>query len=988
MQIQQIVKSDKSEEGNQINFPIVGIGASAGGISAFGAFFSAMPLDSDSNMAFIIVQHLAPDHKSILTEIIQKYTKMKVYEVEDGMQVHPNCTYIIKPNYDMAFINGKLQLLEPPVPRGHRLPIDFFFRSLAQDQHEKAIGIILSGTGSDGTLGIRAIKEEGGMVMAQQPITAEYDGMPMSAISTGLVDFQLPPAQMPSKLISYTSHAFIKYPIELSISQKYENELNKIFILLRSHVGHDFSQYKANTINRRIARRMALQQIETIEDYVKFLQQTPAEIDTLFHELLIGVTNFFRDPDMFVALQMVIPKLFIKKSLNDPIRIWIAGCSTGEEAYSIAILMQEYMKKINQNYSVQIFATDIDPRAIAIARAGVYPKDIAIDISPERLALFFQTESNTHQYRIHKNIRDMLIFSEQNLIKDPPFSKIDLISCRNLLIYMNTNLQKKIIPLFHYALNPDGILFLGSSETIGDYENLFSTIDSKSNIYQRKAYVTNAHNINISKIFHSSLDKRSISASTIEKNISPLKISLKELTEQALLKYVVQAATLVNDKGDILYLHGQTGIYFELPTGEPSVNNIIKMARKGLQRGLSIALHKAVQTKKTVRSFGLSIKVNKNFVKINLAVLPIDTNSSKNSNSILYLVVFEEIPISHDENSELLKVSNISESDAGMRIETLTKELQDQEEFLKTANEKLENSNEELKSFSEELQSTNEELQSTNEELETSKEELQSVNEELSTVNTELQIKVIDLSRANNDMNNLLAGTDIGTVFVDQHICILRFTPALTKVINLLPSDLGRPLNHIASNLVGYNTLKEDIQNTLDSLIPKEIEVKTTDGKWYIMRIQAYRTLDNIIEGAVVTFVDITQIVEMKNALYNKNKILERMATIIQDSNDAITLQDLEGNILEWNPMAVTLYGWSEKEALNMNIKKIIPDEHAKEEFETIEKLSKKEILLPYTTTRKTKLGEIVKVMLTATALLDKHGDIYAIATTERQINH
>ena len=771
--------SAENERGRQINFPIVGIGASAGGISAFGAFFSAMPSGVNPNMAFVIVQHLAPDHKSILTEIIQRYTKMRVCEVQDGMEVEPNCTYIIQPNFDMAFINGRLQLLEPPTPRGHRLPIDFFFRSLAQDQRERAIGIILSGTGSDGTQGVKAIKEEGGMVIVQKPSTAEYDGMPSSALSTGLVDFELPPAEMPSRLIAYASHAFSAInKIELSISQKYENELNKIFIILRSNVGHDFSQYKANTINRRIARRMTLHQIENIEEYVKYLQQTPAEIEALFQELLIGVTNFFRDPDAFRALEKIIPKLFTGKSINDTIRVWTAGCSTGEEAYSIAILIKEYMQKIQKNFSVQIFATDIDPKAIAKACAGIYPTDIAADISPERLSHFFKSESNENTYRINKNIRDMLIFSEQNLIKDPPFSKLDLISCRNLLIYMNANLQKKIIPLFHYALNPGGILFLGSSETIGESENLFSVLDNKSNIYERKEYFTHPYNIGISKNFPTAGAMRSVAPQVVEKGFPSSKLPLKELTERALLEHVVHAATLVNDKGDILYLHGHTGTYFELPSGEPGVSNIIKMARKGLQRGISIALHKAVQTKKSVHSAGLKVNVNKNFVKVNLSVVPVETNLLRADKSPLYLVIFEELPLSDEEQKELSsKVENISESDAGMRIETLTKELQDQEEFLKTANEKLENSNEELKSFSEELQSMNEELQSTNEELETSKEELQSVIEELSTVNTELQIKVMDLSRSNNDMNNLLAGTDIGTVFVDQNFAYSALRP-------------------------------------------------------------------------------------------------------------------------------------------------------------------------------------------------------------------
>ena len=981
---EQTIGLDEEERGTQINFPIVGIGASAGGISAFGAFFSSMPASVNPNMAFVIVQHLAPHHKSILTEIIQRYTKMKVYEVYDGMEVQINSTYIIPPAYYMAFINGKLQLLEPPSPRGMRLPIDFFFRSLAQDQQERAIGVILSGTGSDGTQGVKAIKEEGGMVMVQKPETAEYDGMPTSAISTGLVDYTLSPAEMPDRLIAYATHAFASSnKIKLSVDQKYENELNKIFVLLRSNIGCDFSQYKTNTINRRVARRMALHQLDNIEEYVKYLQQTPHEVEALFQELLIGVTSFFRDEEAFRSLEKVIPKLFEDKSPNDYIRVWTAGCSTGEEAYSIAILIKEHMQKSRKNNLVQIFATDIDPKAIAKARTGLYPADIAADVSAQRLSLFFNSEENS--YRVNKNIRDMLIFSEQNLIKDPPFSKLDLISCRNLLIYLNAGLQKKIIPLFHYALNPKGILFLGSSESIGDSENLFSTLDAKSNIYERKNLFSSKHIINIGKVFPAGGATRVTSAMVEKNNSSVARQSMRELTEHALLQYVVHAATLVNDKGDLLYLHGKTGMYFELPSGEPGVSNVIKMARKGIKRGLSIALKKAAQTKSLARSLGLSVKINNTFVKVNLSVVPLKTTLERVVP--LYLIVFEEVPLSNKEIKELsFKETNISESEAGERIENLTKELKHQEEFPKTANEKLENSNEELKSFSEELQSMNEELQSSNEELETSKEELQSVNEELSTVNTELQIKVMDLSRSNNDMNNLFAGTDIGTVFVDQELRILRFTPTLTKIINLLPSDLGRPLNHIASNLVGYNTLKDDIQRTLDTLESKEIEVKTIEGKWYMMRIQPYRTIENVIEGAVITFIDITQITRMKLTLSEVNSDLSRMAAIVRDSNDAVTMQDLDGKILAWNPMARKIYGWSEEEALQMNAKERIPSELLESEFELLQKLGKREIIEPFATKRKTKSGATLEVSLTATALLNEKGEVYAIATTERNI--
>ncbi|MBI5410555.1 MAG: chemotaxis protein CheR, partial [Nitrospirae bacterium] len=449
------------------SFPIVGIGASAGGLAAFEAFFSGMPADADPGMAFVLVQHLAPDHNSILTDLVRRYTRMQVFEVEDGMAVRPNCAYIIPPNHDMAFLNGTLQLLAPAAPRGQRLPIDFFFRSLAQDQHERAIGVVLSGTGSDGTQGVRAIKGEGGMVMVQNPESTEYDGMPRNAIATGLVDFELPPAEMPAQIISYVTHAFGKPPRPATAPpHKAESALKKIFVLLRVQTGHDFSMYKPSTIHRRIDRRMAVHQIETLNDYVKYLQQNPVEVEALFRDLLIGVTSFFRDPEAFKVLEeQVIPKLFAGKPVGSSVRIWSTGCSTGEEAYSLAILLQERLEMFKQSFNVQIFATDIDSMAIATARTGLYPASIAADISPERLGRFFVAESDGSMYRIHKAIRDMLVFSEHDVVRDPPFSKLDLISCRNLMIYMGGELQKRLLPIFHYALNPGGFMFLGTSET-------------------------------------------------------------------------------------------------------------------------------------------------------------------------------------------------------------------------------------------------------------------------------------------------------------------------------------------------------------------------------------------------------------------------------------------------------------------------------------------------------------------------------------------
>jgi two-component system CheB/CheR fusion protein len=979
------------------SFPIVGLGASAGGLAAFEAFFSGMPADTDPGMAFVLVQHLAPDHKSILSDLIQRYTRMQVFEVEDGMVVHINCAYIIPPNRDMAFLNGTLQLLEPSAPRGHRLPIDYFFSSLAQDQHERAIGVVLSGTGSDGTLGVRAIKSSGGMVMAQKPASTEFDGMPRSAIATGLVDYELAPAKMPAQLIAYVAHAFGKSALAVTTPEpRTESALKKIFILLRAQTGNDFSQYKPSTILRRIERRMAVHQIETINDYVKYLQQTPTEGDALFRDLLIGVTHFFRDPEAFQALEkQVIPKLFDGKPAGALVRVWSTGCSTGEEAYSIAILLQERMEALKTNYKLQVFATDLDSRAIVTARSGFYPASIAADISPERLARFFTAEPDGSAYRIHKSIRDLLVFSEQNLIKDPPFSKLDLISCRNLLIYMSGALQKKLIPLFHYALNPGGMLFLGTSETVGEFDDLFAVLDRKSKLYRRKADIHAIQRTTPSRFIASQSGLEAALPRAAARTLGPAKLSLRELTEQALLQHLAPAGALVNAQGDILYLHGRTGMYLEMPEGEAGISNILKMAREGLRRELKTTLHKAVATKETVRVSNLRVKTNGHFTQVNLTVLAVTAGTAAQPEAPFYLVILEEAPplrsppgsagVSEAPRLALAAGPGAAgpDTDADTRVAALQAELRAKEEYLQAVNEEMETSNEELKSSNEEMQSVNEELQSTNEELETSKEEMQSVNEELATVNAELQTKVLDLSRASNDMSNLLAGTGIGTVFVDHSLRILRFTPAASAIINLILSDVGRPVGHIASNLVGYGSLVADAQAVLDTLVPQEVDVQTIEGHWYTMRILPYRTLNNVIEGVVITFVEITEMVRAREALRKANEML-RLAVVVRDAFDAITVQDLDGRTLAWNPGAERMYGWSETEALGMNVRDRTPPALRKQALMRVHQLSQAEILEPYRTQRITKDGAVVEVWLTSTALVNEAGQMYAIATTER----
>lgn len=979
-----VVKSVNDDNQPKISnqFIVVGIGASAGGLSAFESFFEAIPADKSSGIAFVLIQHLSPDYKSILQEIIQRYTTMNVYEAQDNMKIEPNCVYIIPASHDMSLVNTTIKLVELSSPRGQRLPIDYFFNSLAHDKHRYAVGIILSGTAHDGSKGIEAIKKYGGIVMAQTPDSCDFRGMPESAIATGYVDYILKPAEMAKQLILHAKH-FSKTPITNDSISQDENLLNKIFELLRKRTSHDFSLYKSSTIGRRIEKRMAVHQIESLEEYYKYLKYKEEELDELFKDFLIGVTNFFRDTEVFEVLkESVVPTLLSKPS-GTAIRVWLAGCSTGEEAYSLAIVLMEYMEKTNQHFSIQIFATDIDAMAITTARAGVYSSKIEINVSKERLERYFVKSSDGESYKIHKNIRDLLIFSIHDVIKDPPFSNLDLISCRNLLIYMTGQLQQKLILSFHYALKNNGFLFLGASETIGEFGENFDSIDQKSKIYQCKKNTINTKQTIQNRLLP--LGHSITYPQVISKVEFKTALSLGELTEKTILKQIAPASVLVNEQGDILYLHGRTGKYLELPSGETNTNNILKMAREGLKQDLTLSLYKSKTTGEIVHIQGLQFKNNSQLFTVHLTICPVELTLLAKPQSALYVVIFqdEQGGIKNISIDSLLSDKNSTNESQNIRL--LKQELELQKEFLQDMNNKFKFSNEELKSYNEEMQSMNEELQSTNEELETSKEELQSVNEELSTVNSELNTKVIDLSRINNDMNNLLAGTGIGTIFVDCKLHLLRFTPAVTNIINLILTDLGRPIAHIASNIVEYDSLVPDIKNVLDTLIPKEIKVQTTDGKWFLMRIQPYRTLENVIEGAVISFVNITEIVKMREELESAHA-LSRLAVIIRDSNDAITVQDMNGKITAWNYGAQKMYGWSEKEALAMHSNDRIPKELQDEDEKRLIQLSQAEILESYKTKRLKKDGTIINVSVTSTALMDSiSGIVYAITTIERQ---
>jgi two-component system, chemotaxis family, CheB/CheR fusion protein len=956
-------KSSKSRQPQNPSFPIVGIGASAGGLEALERFLSNMP--NKTGTAFVIIQHLDPKHKSIMGLLLKKHTKLEILEVKNRMKIKPDCVYLNPPSKYVAIKNRSFCITDPIEPHGARLPIDYFFRSLSETRGEKSVGIILSGTGTDGTLGLKAIKSAGGMVMVQEEKEAKYDGMPRSAIDSGLVDFILPVGKMPKELMKYIQHPYIDEPLKTPTTrEKFENYVQQILLLVRSKTGHDFSHYKQNTTRRRIERRMAVHQIESIKDYLLYLRKNASEAEALFKDMLITVTNFFRDPEAFEALQeKTIPALVSKKNIDSSLRIWVLGCATGEEAYSLAMILIEVMGKIGKKVDVQIFATDIDEEAIEFARAAVYPESIAADVSTERLERFFIKEKNI--YKLKKQVREMVVFAIQNIIKDPPFSKLDLASCRNVLIYMDAMLQKKILPTLHYTLKEEGILFLGPSESIGGFTDLFSPIDSKAKIFKRIGPALENTRIP-SRILH---DEPSPAQFHAEKKLID-DADIQGIVEKTILERYAPSCVIIDRNHDILYFHGSTERYLAPPRGEPSFN-IFDMAREEIRYQINTAVQKAFKQKKTVTCKDLQIKHNDAVQSFDLVARPL-----KESQGIqeLILVAFED-RTPEDKKIKKKKYSDRQKEDP--RIASLDRELRSTKESLQTTIEELETSNEELKSANEELQSTNEELQSTNEEMETSKEELQSTNEELVTVNTELERKLEELSTSNNDLNNLLASTEIATIFLDENLLVRRFTPAISKLFNLISSDAGRPISDITSKLA-YQGLLKDAKEVLRTLHKKEIEIKTDEGLWFTMRIMPYRTVENAVDGLVITFGDITRLKQMEEA--------GRLSVVVRDSNDAVTLQDVKGKIVAWNRGAEQMYGYTEEEALKMNIRDIVPESERKRELNLVRKTFKEEKQKSFETQRISKKGKVMRVWFTATLLRDAQGKPFLMATTERDV--
>lgn len=813
-------------------FPVVGLGASAGGLEALKRFFAHV--DPGSGVGFVVVLHQQPGHESLIPELLGRQTTMPVVEATSGTRVERGHVYVAPPGTLLTISDRTLELSEA-TGGSRRLPIDHFLRSLALDQQEQAIAVILSGTGTDGTLGLQEIKGASGMVMVQEERSAQYAGMPQSAIATQLVDYVLPVEELPAQL-----EAYARAPACQGSPPGHSPEvLRQVFVLLRSRLGHDFSHYKPTTIGRRIDRRLSIHGLESGADYLEFLRSRPEELDALFNELLIGVTSFFRDPLAFERLEESLQQLLSELPEEEVVRVWVPGCSTGEEAYSLAILYQELGERLQCDQRIQIFATDLNPKAVEVARSGVYPSGIAADMSSERLERFFSPVEGG--FVVRKELRELLVFATQNVIADPPFTKLHLISCRNVLIYMDATLQKRLFPVFHYALRSQGLLFLGSSESIIDGP-LFATLDKRSKVFRR------------------------CDAGTAEPPSLPLELQRSGRSgssllgarggrsrefDRLLLNQLVPPSVIVRERGEVVHIHGRTGRLLEPAPGSQASANIYSMAREGLQIQLTIALREAATgPHDVVTRRAVHVKENGGYVQVDLRVQRLTAPEDFLG---LFLISFLLVPNAAGEVP--LASEGIAEPE---RVLELERELRNAKESQRGTFEELLTTNEELQTTNEEFQSTNEELQSANEELETSKEELQSLNEELQTVNGELQGKIEELSRANDDMKNLLDGTKIAMVFLDNDLRIRRFTAQARQVIRLISSDLGRPIGDIVTRFQ-HDSLETDAREVLRSLTTKEVEVRGAQAD-YLIRILPYRTAENLIDGLVITFIDVTRL--------------------------------------------------------------------------------------------------------------------------------
>jgi len=817
--------------------PIIALGASAGGLEAITEFLGGVP--ANSGMAYVVVQHMDPQRKGMLPELLQRVTAMPVREIADGVEAEADHVYVIPPNKDLAFADGALILQEPAFQRGVHLPIDYFFSALAIERSQLAVGVVLSGLGSDGTQGMLAIREQGGITAAQMPSSAKFGAMPSSAIAAHAVDIVAPPGEMARRIAAHlgeTDNPTV--PLDTLLQRE---ALQRLYNLLLKQTGANFSDYKLNTVLRRIERRMKLRQLRTLSQYVGFLEENSGEVELLFRELLIGVTNFFRDPKVWDYMRdTALPQLLASHPLGAAFKAWVPACSTGEEAYSLAIVFNEAVEAMDAvgRYTLQIFATDLDPDAIDRARQGVFPANITADVSPERLQRYF-TPADKDGYRIGKLVRNTIIFAQQNVISDPPFTKLDILCCRNLLIYFKANLQEQLIPLFHYALKPRGMLMLGSADTPGQFTELFLPMSGASRIYYR----LDGDSQRPASYFPTRINAVTVTQPS-ETRSTTMNGNLQTQVEQLLLKRHSPAAALLSSHGDIMYIHGRTGGYLEPAAGKANWN-IHAMAREGLRYEVADLFKRALQGSGLITKRGVVIKEESGPSQtVDLSAELLDEGLQ--GFVLLTFTKGEPPPEARRTRSRNPRVLELEQQLAEARLE------------IRAAHDEMQASREELKSANEELQSTIEELQSTNEELTTSKEEMQSLNEELYTVNAELQSKVDDLSMVNSDMKNLLNSIDVATIFLDADLRIRRFTEQATQIYKLIPSDVSRPLGDIVNELA-YPDLEQDAKEVLRTLKFCEREIPTRSERWFRMRIMPYRTIDNVIDGVVVTFINITE---------------------------------------------------------------------------------------------------------------------------------
>ncbi len=878
---------------------VVCIGASAGGLEAFTTLLRELP--ADTGLAFVYVQHLSPGHTSMLAEILARATPMPVSQVRDKASVQANNVYVIPPGRTMIIGKGALSL--GPRDEGEHHPVDIFMMSLAADQGHRAIGVVLSGTGTDGTVGLGAIKEAGGITFAQND-TAQHDSMPRSAVAAGGVDFVLPSPRIAQEIVRIARHPYV---LEAHDAAPGALE-DQILALVREENGADFSHYKANTLHRRIKRRMVLLKVTGVAEYLAHLRHNPAEIEALYQDILINVTNFFRNPQAFEALKSrILPKLFKDRSRQDPVRVWALGCATGEECYSLAIILTEYTTEHRLNVPIMVYATDLNNVCVEKARLGLYRQSIAQDVSAERLRRFFVEQDGG--YRVSKSIRDLCVFARHNALVDPPFSRMDLISCRNVMIYMEPALQRKLMPVLHYALKPTGFLFLGPSETIGADRALFEPEDAKHRIYARKPIA-----LRIDQSFPlvpqaTLLRGRAPEAWRHDRNDALLQDQQRE-AERILLTRYVPAGVLVNSELEVLQFRGETGLYLTPAPGKASLN-VLKMAREGLLVSLRALLQRARKQQAAQREPKVRVRTNGGFRDVTLTVIPVGAAAATRC----YWVLFE--PAGRSPSPARTAPATVKDkrkrSAAAQRAadegqtERLTQELRATREYLQSVIEQQEASNEELQSANEEVQSANEELQSINEELETSKEEIQSANEELSTVNEQLQNRNEELDRSNDDLNNLFSSVQMAVVMVWPDLRIRRFTPTAEKVLNLIAADVGRPIGDIRMNL-DIDDLKAMLREVIDTMTTKELEVQDRLGRWYLLRIRPYRTVENRIDGAVIALVDI-------DALKQSQDILQRHARMLEQTHDAVLVREVDGTVVYWNRGAEALYGYAHAEA-------------------------------------------------------------------------